>query len=319
MKTLAAIIGLEFNKISHTERLISGLGGFLGIYFIILVSNHFLSGSDAVFLVASMGASSVLVFGVPHSPLAQPWSLVGSHLVSALVGITCARYIDNPYLAAAAAVGLAISAMHYLRCIHPPGGATALTAVTGGTSVHELGYQYVLTPVMINTLTILAVAIIFNAPFSWRRYPAFYRRKAQSVTRTSETRSADITHEDFVFALSQIDSLIDVSEDDLLTIYTLATNNSEQRSFPHSAIKLGHYYSNGKYGDEWSVRYIVDWQDGADELSTSLIYKTVAGDGRRTSGVLSVDKFARWAKHEVYRDEENWRRVDTSETDSKLV
>lgn len=312
MKTFAAIIGLEFNKVSHTERLISGLGGFIGIYFIILVSNHFLSGSDAVFLVASMGASSVLVFGVPHSPLAQPWSLVGSHLVSALVGITCARYIDNSYIAAAAAVGIAISAMHYLRCIHPPGGATALTAVTGGTSVHELGYQYAFTPVMLNTLTILAVAILFNASFSWRRYPAFFRRKTQTLTRTGESKSADISHEDFVFALSQIDTLIDVSEDDLLTIYTLATNNSEQRSFPHDAIQLGHYYSNGKYGDEWSVRYIVDWQDATENAAANLIYKTVAGDGRRTSGVATLSQFARWAKHEVYRDEENWRRVDSS-------
>jgi CBS-domain-containing membrane protein len=313
MKTLLSILGIELHKISHTERLVSALGAFIGIYLITLTSHVFLSGNDAAFLVASMGASAVLLFAVPHSPLAQPWSLLGGHLVSALVGVTCARYIDNAFIAAPLAVGLAIGLMHYLRCIHPPGGATALTAVTGGASLQALGYAYVLTPVLLNTLIILAVSIAFNALFPWRRYPAHFKRKMQRPAATGEASDiSGITHEDFVYALSQIDSIIDVSEDDLLTIYTLATNNSETRTFPLDAIKLGHYYSNGKYGDEWSVRYIVDWQEAVEPANASLIYKTVAGEGRRTSGVLSLAKFARWAKYEVYRDEENWRRVDVS-------
>lgn len=312
MKRFASILGLDFNKISHTERLLSGLGAFLGIYLVNLSSHVFLSGNDAMFLVASMGASAVLLFAVPHSPLAQPWSLVGGHIVSALVGVSCALSIDDDFIAAAAAVSLAITLMHYLRCIHPPGGATALTAVTGGASVHELGYQYVLTPILINTLIILAVAIAFNAMFPWRRYPAHFKRMLQQTITTEDNKqNAAISHEDFVYALSQMDSIIDVSEDDLLTIYTLATNNSDTRSFPLDTIKLGHYYSNGKYGDEWSVRYIVDWQEAAKLAETRLIYKTVAGDGRRTSNVTSLAEFARWAKYEVYRDEENWHRVDT--------
>jgi len=313
MKTLFSIFGIELHKISHTERLISALGAFIGIYLIYQISHAFLSGNDAAFLVASMGASAVLLFAVPHSPLAQPWALLGGHLVSALVGVTCARYVNNVFIAAPLAVGAAVGMMHYLRCIHPPGGATALTAVAGGASLHALGYAYVFTPVMLNTLVILAVGIAFNAAFPWRRYPAHFRRKMQPATTSGlASQPSGITHEDFVYALSQIDSIIDVSEDDLLTIYTLATSNSETRSFPLDAIKLGHYYSNGKYGDDWSVRYIVDWQEAPEPGDASLIYKTVAGDGRRTSGVINLAKFARWAKYEVYRDEENWRRVDSS-------
>lgn len=318
MNYFTSILGIEFNRVSHSERLISGLGAFAGIYLINLTSHVFLDGPDATFLVASMGASAVLLFAVPHSPLAQPWPLVGSHLVSAFIGISCAHMIDNIYIAAPAAVGLAVVAMHYLRCIHPPGGATALTAVTGGPVVYELGYQYLVTPILLNALIILVVAILFNSIFPWRRYPAHFKRKLKTQASDNSTRQRSaISHEDFVYALSQIDSFIDVSEDDLLSIYTLATSNSEGRSFPLGAIKLGHYYSNGKHGDEWSVRHIVDWQEAAELNEASLIYKTVAGDGRRSSGVEKLGKFARWAKHEVYRDEDNWRRVATDLDDQQ--
>ena len=68
--------------------------------------------------------------------------------------------------------------MHYLRCIHPPGGATALGAVLGGDAVHQFGYQSVITPVMLNAITILLVALLFNAPFAWRRYPAAWSLRA---------------------------------------------------------------------------------------------------------------------------------------------
>jgi len=73
-----------------------------------------------------MGASSVLLFAVPASPLAQPWSIVGGNFVSALVGIGCAHWIPDPALAATLAVGLAIIAMFQLRCLHPPGGAMGM-------------------------------------------------------------------------------------------------------------------------------------------------------------------------------------------------
>lgn len=313
MKRIPAILGIEFNKVSHAERLISGLGAFAGIFFTYLVSREFISEADTMIIVASMGASAVLLFGAPHSPLGQPWSLVGGHMVSALAGVTCAQAVDDIYIAAPLAVGLAVSLMHYFRCIHPPGGASALMAVIGGASVHKLGYGYVLTPVMLNTAIILTVGILFNAAFPWRRYPAWFKRKPQSVASVTEEidQRAAIAHEDFVYALSQMDSFIDVSEDDLLTIYELATSNSVKRGFQPSDLQLGHYYSNGKYGSEWAVRQIIDWQ-GADESSSRLIYKTVAGDGRRTTGVASLTEFARWVKYEVYRDEENWRRLDAT-------
>jgi CBS-domain-containing membrane protein len=318
MLRLTSILGIESSKVSHAERLVSGLGAFCGIFFVYYISHAFLAGSDAVFLVASMGASAVLLFAVPHSPLGQPWSLICGHGVSALVGVTCADWIDNTAMAAPLAVALAVVAMHYVRCIHPPGGATALMAVIGGPSLHALGYNYVLTPVLLNAFALLLLAITFNALFPWRRYPAYFKRVVQHKSGTGEVNQRPaISHEDFIYALSEMDSFIDVTENDLLTIYELATRNSVKRGFAADDLLLGRYYSNGKFGTEWAVRQIIDWQPEPGHAEKSLIYKTVAGDGRRTTGIASVNEFARWVKYEVYRDKENWRRVEPGHTSSR--
>jgi CBS domain-containing membrane protein len=104
----------------------------------------------------------VLLSAVPHGPLSQPSALVGGHMVSAVIGVACASLDTPPFIASALAVALASGAMYDLRCIHPPGGATALTAVAGGESVHARGFHYVVTPVLINVSIILLVAIVFN-------------------------------------------------------------------------------------------------------------------------------------------------------------
>jgi CBS-domain-containing membrane protein len=124
-----------------------------------------------------MGASAVLLFAVPEGPLSQPWAVVGGHLFSAVVGVLCAHLVVDPLLASAIAVGAAIGAMQVLRCVHPPGGATALSAVVGGPAVHALGMQYVLTPVLLNAAVIVAVAVAFNGLLGKRRYPAYLAQR----------------------------------------------------------------------------------------------------------------------------------------------
>jgi len=300
-------LGVELSPVSHTERLLSALGGFLGIYGILQVSLYFVSIEAAALIVASMGASAVLLFAVPHGPLSQPWPLIGGHTVSAVVGVACAGLIPDTLAAAALAVCLAIAVMHYLRCIHPPGGATALSAVVGGTSVEALGYQFVLTPVLLNVLVIFLVAVIFNYPFAWRRYPAGLK---PLVAAQSPAAKPPIAHEDLVYALSEVDSFIDVSEQDLLAIYELATRRAQAGVYAPEDLRLGHDYSNGKYGTEWSVRCIIDESVGDDPSRGMVIFKVMAGDGRRTTAVATREAFARWARHEVYREDENWRRVD---------
>jgi CBS-domain-containing membrane protein len=221
--TWLKLMGIELSPVSHRERLVSALGGFVGIFAVYWISNA-VPGAASPILVLSMGSTAVMLFAVPHGALSQPWPLLGGHLVSGLIGIACLLYVPDPVLAASLGVGLAIGAMHYLRCIHPPAGATALAAALGDAPVRAMGFGFVLAPVMLNVLIILVAAIAFNALFPWRRYPAaLVRGGAAPVAAGYEA----ISHEDFVYALTQMDSFIDVSEEDLLRIYSLATGRRD--------------------------------------------------------------------------------------------
>jgi CBS domain-containing membrane protein len=126
---------------------------------------------DIPLLVASMGAAAVLLFAAPESEMSQPWPLFIGHIVSALVGVTCAKYIPELSLASGLAVGGAILCMHLTRSLHPPGGAAALVAVIGGQSIQSLGYLYVLVPVLLNVLIIYIITLVVNNLVAGKPYP----------------------------------------------------------------------------------------------------------------------------------------------------
>jgi CBS domain-containing membrane protein len=150
----------------------SAVGCFFGIAGIYLVGHwQELHAEDSLFLVGSFGASAILIYGIPKSPFSQPRNLLGGHIFSALMGVTCALLIPAPMLAAALAVSMAVVVMHLTRTLHPPGGATALIAVIGGQNIHDLGYWYVITPIASGALLMLLVALITNNLSPHRRYP----------------------------------------------------------------------------------------------------------------------------------------------------
>ena len=311
ISTLSNILGIETNPVSHSERLVSALGSLLVIASIFFITRAALDTTATLLIVPSMGASAVLLFAVPHGALSQPWNVFAGHLLSALVGVSCATLFSNEIIAASMAVGAAVGVMHYARCIHPPGGATALAAVIGGEATQALGYQFVVTPVLINVLVMLVVAIAFNALLPWRRYPAWLASRDQQDTAIARDTRKSIEHADLVAALGQIDSIIDVSENDLLRIYDLATGSAEQRHLQPQQVGLGHYYSNGESGADWSVRQVVDESRNPDPDKDSVVYKVAAGAGLRSSGVMTRAQFARWARYEVTRDDDNWNRIES--------
>ena len=216
------VIGFSRHTMNVLEKLLSTLGGFLGIFGIFMTSFWLLDPEVSVLIVPSMGASAVLLFAAPHAPFSQPWNVIGGHAISAVIGVACWQWIPDYAVAASAAVGLAIGAMYFARCIHPPGGATALAAVIGSDKLHQLGYAYEYAPILLNAFTILLVAIAFNNLFKWRRYPAHLHLK-QSAPEPVVEGYEPINHEDFVYALSHIDTFVDITEEDLLEIYKLAT------------------------------------------------------------------------------------------------
>jgi len=139
----------------------SAIGGFLGIYAIYFIGHiQNLPLADNLFLVGSFGASAILIYGVPNSPFAQPRNLVGGHVLSAIVGVSCALlFRNNIALAAATAVSLALVVMHLSRTIHPPGGASALIAVIGSEHIHGLAYWYVLAPIASGVAIMLVLGL----------------------------------------------------------------------------------------------------------------------------------------------------------------
>lgn len=154
------------------EHIWTFLGSFIGIGLIGFINNRYFSAYDNLFLIGSFGASSVLIYGIINSPLAQPRNLIGGHVICALIGVTCHRLLpDLMWLSSALSVSLAIVIMQITKTLHPPGGATALIANIGSPKIQALGYYYVLSPVLTGVLILFIVALIFNNVTSHRHYP----------------------------------------------------------------------------------------------------------------------------------------------------
>lgn len=186
----------------------------------------------AFWLIAPMGASAVLLFAAPASPLAQPWAMLGGNLVSAFIGVSCVQLMPVPALAAGLAVALSIGAMLTLRCLHPPSGAVALTAVVGGPAVHELGYGFVLMPVALDTVLLLLAAVLVHQ-LSGRRYPHPQQTEARpaGVLHEAPTQRLGFTHDDLDTVLRQYNQVLDVSRDDLEELFRQTEMQAYRRRF----------------------------------------------------------------------------------------
>ena len=171
------------------ETLFSSIIALVSIFCVMYLSEKLITltlGQQSVthnlYILTSIAASTVLVFAVPHGPLSQPWPVIGGNFLSASVGVLCWQYFSSDLLLSAAlSIALAIFVMTIFRCLHPPGGATALGAVLGGDEIHTLGFGYLFTPTLLNSILIVLLAIIINIPFAWRRYPAHFRLKNLKV------------------------------------------------------------------------------------------------------------------------------------------
>lgn len=173
-KTLrkAKIVIYQETLIDFREHFWTFVGSFVGISIIGLLNTYYVSAVDNLFLVGSFGATSVLIYGVINSPLAQPRNLIGGHVLSAIVGTTIGLFVPQLWLAAALAVSLSIVLMQITKTLHPPGGATALIAIIGSPKIKSLGYIYVLSPILSGVLILFLIALVVNNMTPHRSYPA---------------------------------------------------------------------------------------------------------------------------------------------------
>ncbi|WP_395330466.1 HPP family protein [Novosphingobium sp. BL-8H] len=205
---LNSIITTQVGGRRRLAPLRAALGGLFGIALAGALTRLLESGYDPAlpFLVAPLGASAVLVFAVPASPLAQPWPVMGGNLLSAVVGIAAGKLVGDPWLAGSLAVGLAIAAMTVTRSLHPPGGACALLSALGATGHPAWGWAHLL-PFAVNVVTLCAVGWIYNnaTDHPWPHHAApVVHKPGEPYTRA-----------DIEALLAEWDETLDVDADDL--------------------------------------------------------------------------------------------------------
>jgi CBS domain-containing membrane protein len=160
-------LGGDQPPVVWAERLRSCAGAFIGLLLVLTIAKvlgEFAGVSE--WLMASLGASALLVFALPQSPMAQPWAVIAGNTLSALIGITSVHLIGEPLLAMPIAAACSIMGMFVLRCLHPPAAAVAMIAVLG----HIAHYRYALFPVMIDSVLLVIAGAVYSN-MTGKRYP----------------------------------------------------------------------------------------------------------------------------------------------------
>ncbi len=270
---------------SLRERTIACLGALLGIGLAGLISGLVTGATPGLpLIVAPMGASAVLLFAVPASPLAQPWSIAGGNTISALVGLLAAHMIPSTVLAAAVAVAAAIAVMSALRCLHPPGGAVALSAVLGSTAA-PLGYGFALVPVGLNSILLVGLGLLFHR-FSGHSYPHRPRLVMAETHGTADPPPqlrVSLSDADIDAALADSGENFDIARDDLHRLVRRAELASLERS--HDVPRCAGVMSR----DVLSVRDDAPWHVAHDLLMEhDLRVLAVVDAGRRVAGAVEL-------------------------------
>jgi len=310
VKETKLFLGISTKSSTFKEIAISTISALLATLCVIYISKDLLSYFDIhrnIYILIPIAATSVLVFSVPHGALSQPWQVIMGNLLSAFVGVTCYKYLGNDLtMAAAFSVSISIMMMSFFKCVHPPGGATALGAVLGGEMIHQLGYLYIFIPTLLNCLIIITVAVVLNYPFHWRRYPShLYYKKNITSTISPGARKNEVTVEDFMKAVSEHQTFIDITDEGWNEIFEKAKQHAEYDKVHPSDIKPKQSYSNGKIGREWEIREILTIED-----KQTVKYIVLAGENISLSGFCSVKQFINWSKFKVSKNDIGiWERT----------
>ena len=295
-------------SISHLERLRTCAGMLAGLLLTGLTTQFMLGSVFHVpMLLAPIGASAVLLFGVPSSPLAQPWPVVGGNVISALVGVTCAHFLGVSMETAAIATSLAVGAMFLSRCLHPPGGAVALTAVMGGPVILGLGYEFVIFPVMLNSVLLMLFALAYNNA-TGRRYPHTSQPDHSNTHGTADTRPIDrlgFAPRDLDEVLRQYNQVLDVSRDDLESLFIQTEMHAYRRRF--GEITCSDVMSRDVITAEFSTTLEEAWTLLRQHRIKAL---PVTDRARRVIGIVTLVDFMKNANLDVYETfEEKLRQL----------
>ena len=264
--------------LSARERAVSAVAACLGI----LLMQGILAvwpGDPAIsYLLAPLGATTVILFALPHSPLAQPWSLAGGLLISALIGYGCGLVVQPAWLAIGVALGASIWVTALLRCIHPPGGAMAMLF-----AIAAQDHKVSLLTALLNAGAALVAVLAVNNLLPGRRYPQCVPARQPMVRAPRRS----VGHHDLQYAIEQLDTYLDISEDDLVSIYDLATAHAHQR---HDKRCCADIMTSEVLSVEFGTELNEAW---ALMKAHHLHGLPVVDAGQRVIGVLTMENFLR--------------------------
>ena len=194
------------------------VGAALGIFLTAFITRLTVGPvAELPWLVAPLGASAVLIFVLPASPLAQPWPVAGGCLLSAMLGMVVHALVPDPLLAGTLAVGASIALMTVARCLHPPGGACALMMALGSPAIDAAGWSFLVLPLATNLVLMLVAGLLFNN-LTGHRYP---HHPKPSPILAPGTWAGTYTEDDLDAVLDEWDEVIDVSREDLDALFRL--------------------------------------------------------------------------------------------------
>ena len=179
LKLFERLAGERRGKMRHADVIIATIAALISLLVVGWISRMAAGDQAGLYLMASMGASAVLIFAVPGTQMAKPWAFCCGHFLSAFVGVSCNLLIGDLVIACALSVSISIFLMSYLRCMHPPGGAAAMIPIVSGESVTAMGYSFLLVPVGVNVLVMLLFSLIYFRLLAQRnkRYAAIRAKR----------------------------------------------------------------------------------------------------------------------------------------------
>ncbi|MBL8450426.1 MAG: CBS domain-containing protein [Dechloromonas sp.] len=273
--------------LAAAERRKAALGSLVGMAVAACLVAAAPAGS--LWLVAAVGATSIILFALPHSPLAQPWSIFGGYLGATVCALAASALVPWPAAAAALALGATVLFMTRFKCLHPPGGALVLLIVVEGTPTLLRAGQ-IMAVVLANAAATLVAALLINNLLLGRRYPKCRTEPPASPHRTRDgapTERIGLSHADLDHAVRALGTFVDIQEQQLVDLYTLAVNHAFER---HLGVSCGDIMAR----DVVTVEFGTDLEEAWNLLRRHKIKALPVVDGfRRVLGIVTVADYQR--------------------------
>ncbi len=286
-KKLFPYFGQDQTNVSQQERYRAAGGAFTGLLFT-MIAGRYLGGLGGVsdWAMASLGASALLIFVLPSSPMAQPWAVIGGNVMSAVIGIACVNLFDNPMVIAPVAVGLSILCMFVLRCLHPPAAAVAMITSLGSIS----GFQYALFPVLTDSMLLVVMGVAYNN-LTGKSYPYFLRpMPLASELEASQSKEIDAV-------LSRYNQVIDINRADLAGL--IGQVELKAYEYKLKGIKCAEIMTTEVLSLEVSTPLEVAWKTLRDKHIKAM---PVIDRGRRVVGIVTVEDFLKHANIDFHQN-----------------